>query len=59
MKKKHKATNDKFDAIFSKAVRREWAKMITEWELDKTKPNPYTHAEKGNIFNPLTRVLHH
>jgi hypothetical protein len=47
MKEKHTSENRKFDATFSEDLRKDWLKMIQDWECDKSKPNPYTHEEKG------------
>lgn len=47
MKEKHTSENKKFDATFPAGLRNEWSVMIQKWERDKSKPNPYTHAEKG------------
>jgi hypothetical protein len=52
MKEKHAAINAKFDGIISENLRDEWAKMISQWEHDQTKPNPYTYVEKGNFPFP-------
>lgn len=47
MKEEHTAVNEKFDAMFSDELRDKWMGMIRDWERDKTKPNPFTHIEKG------------
>ena len=47
MKEKHAATLLKFNADLSKDLLSDWADMISQWERDKAKPNPYTHVEKG------------
>ena len=44
---KHAAVNRKFDAMFSDEVRDEWLRMIRDWEKDGSKPDPFTHTEKG------------
>lgn len=49
MKEKHTAVNEKFNTIFPEGLRREWAEMISQWEWDRRKPDPYTHTEKGII----------
>jgi hypothetical protein len=56
MKKKHTAVNKKFDALLPEDLLEEWQKMISQWEEDKKKPNPYTHAEKGShlLFDHFT-----
>ena len=53
MKKKHASENDKFDAMFPANLRDEWMSMIQDWECDKSKPNPYTHTEKGIFIHVL------
>ena len=47
MKDKHVDVHKKFNAILPDDLRQEWAKMISQWEQDKTQANPYTHTEKG------------
>lgn len=54
-KEKHAAENKKFDTVFSADLRQEWTVMIRNWEHDKSKPNPYTHTEKG-ILTPRLSV---
>ena len=49
MTAKHTTFNEKFDTILPEDLRQEWVEMISQWEHDKTKPNPYTHMEKGII----------
>jgi len=49
MKTKHTDATKKFAAILPVDLLQEWAEMISRWEQDKTKPNPYTHTEKGVI----------
>lgn len=58
MKVKHTAANEKFNDVLPADLIQEWAKMIFQWEQDKTRPNPYTHTEKGIIclFN-ISRQL--
>ena len=46
---KHADINKKFDAIIPPDLLLEWTKMVLQWEQDKKKTNPYTHAEKGAI----------
>ena len=46
-KTKHTSENKKFDAMFPADLRKDWVTMIRNWERDKSKPNPYTHTEKG------------
>ena len=57
MKDKHTAVIKKFDAILPPDLVREWATMISQWELDKTKPNPYAHTEKGVYYFIVFRLL--
>ena len=57
MKRKHTSENSKFDAMFPVDLREKWMSMIQNWERDKSKPNPYTHKEKG-IFIYVLRPLH-
>ena len=57
MKDKHSAVIAKFNAVFSEDLHQEWAEMISQWEQDRTKPNPYTHTEKGTICH-FTIPLH-
>ena len=47
MKDAHTGVNKKLDAIFSDEVREGWMQMIRNWEQDKSKPDPFTHTEKG------------
>ena len=47
MKEKHTAENKKFDSMFPEDLRNKWLSMIRDWECDKSRPNPFTHAEKG------------
>ena len=54
MRDKHTTINKKFDAILPANLREEWAEMISEWEHNKSKPNPYTHTEKGTFHHPAT-----
>lgn len=56
MKGKHAAVNEKFDATISDELREEWRTMVRDWEKDNSKPNPFTHTEKGK--NP-TRFTPH
>ena len=56
MKQKHASENKKFDAMFSANLRQEWSTMIRDWERNKSKPNPYTHTEKG-ILTPVSQFL--
>lgn len=53
MKEKHTSENRKFDAMFSTHLRDEWVLMIQNWEHDMSKPNPYTHTEKGILIYVL------
>lgn len=53
MKEKHTSENQKFDAMFSTHLRGEWMLMIQNWEHDMSKPNPYTHTEKGILIYVL------
>jgi len=53
MKSKHTAVNEKFDAMFSDELRREWKGMIRDWEINKSKPNPFTHTEKGEYTHAI------
>jgi len=53
MRTKHMSENKKFDATFPTDLRQEWLTMIRNWEGDKSKPNPYTHAEKGTLVPML------
>lgn len=61
MKSKHASENKKFDADIPQPLRDEWLKMIRSWESDKSKPNPYTHNEKGEscalCYNPLSAYV--
>ena len=57
MKAKHTAVVDKFKAILPMHLLLEWTNMISEWEQDKTKPNPYTHTEKGDLRYFITFEL--
>ena len=54
MKEKHTAIMEKFNTAIPEDLRREWAEMISQWEQDKTKTNPYTHTEKGIICILIT-----
>jgi len=51
MKVKHTAVNEKFNTILPADLRQEWAEMVSQWEQDKTKPNPYVHTEKGTVYH--------
>ena len=58
MKKKHISVGEKLDAVISMDLRQEWQEMISQWERDKSKPNPYTHMEKGRYcYCPLHSVV--
>jgi hypothetical protein len=50
MKEKHSDVLKKFNAILPEDLRQEWQEMISQWEQDKKKPNPYTHTEKGSCL---------
>lgn len=58
MKEKHTAVNAKFNATLSEDLLSAWTQMISLWEHDRTKPNPYTYTEKGIAPFP-TRILTH
>jgi Kyakuja-Dileera-Zisupton transposase len=47
MKDKHTAANNRLNEGFTEKLRNGWIKMIRDWEKDKSKPNPFTHTEKG------------
>jgi hypothetical protein len=47
MKEKHASENRKFDSMFPESLRNEWVLMIRTWERNHSKPNPFTHVEKG------------
>lgn len=53
MKEKHASENKKFNTMFPAHLREEWLSMIRNWEFDNSKPNPYTHTEKGILIFPL------
>jgi hypothetical protein len=57
MKERHTATYVKFNATLSEDLLRNWAEMISQWDQDKSKLNPYTHIEKGNIYYFTTFTL--
>ena len=50
MKAKHMTTMSKFNAELPEDLLSDWADMISQWERDKTKLNPYTHTEKGFVY---------
>ena len=50
MKEKHTLENQKFDSMFPEDVCNGWLSMIRNWERDKSRPNPFTHMEKGILF---------
>lgn len=56
MKEKHTAVITKFNKILSEGLRQEWQEMISQWEQDKSKPNPYTHAETGSGCHPVAHI---
>ena len=56
MKERHASENKKFDATLSMELRQEWLTMMQDWEHDKSKPNPYTHTEKG-VFTLVLQFL--
>jgi hypothetical protein len=47
MKHKHGAILNRFTAKFSPDTVENWVDMIEEWDLDKSKPNPYEESCKG------------
>jgi len=53
MSEKNAAVNKKFDAMFPDKLRNEWLAMIRGWEEDKSKPNPFTHTEKGRLTHTV------
>lgn len=65
MKEKHTTVINTFNNILPVDLRQEWQEMVTQWEQDKSKPNPYTYTEKGRfsysaicsaILNPVQPV---
>ena len=50
MKERHVAVLKKLNEILHEDLRKEWLEMISQWEQDKSKPNPYTHVEKGDYL---------
>jgi hypothetical protein len=57
MKAKHADITKKFNAILPMDLILEWTEMISQWEQDKDKPNPYTHTEKGIAYSPITHIF--
>lgn len=43
---KQQKTAEKFDAVFPANVLAEWWRMVKNWEIDKSKPDPYAQVEK-------------
>jgi hypothetical protein len=37
----------KFNATFSSDVVEQWGRMVAEWDVDRTKPNPYEEPVAG------------
>lgn len=58
MKEKHTLENRKFDSMFPESLRNQWLLMIRHWEHDKSKPNPFTHSEKGITFVIFQFFIH-
>lgn len=57
MKEKHTAINKKFNTTLPSDVLLDWTEMVSRWEQDRTKQNPYAHTEKGIIYYfPLFRL---
>jgi hypothetical protein len=47
MQVKHEQAFVKFNGTFPPAVVDKWEKMVTEWDSDKTKKNPYEEPVAG------------
>ena len=50
MQLKHGQAFDKFNATFPPAVVDQWEKLVTEWDKDKTKKNPYEEPVAGKSY---------
>ena len=47
MQAKHRKAFDKFTSTFPLDVITKWDTMVEEWNVDKTKPNPYEEPVAG------------
>jgi hypothetical protein len=50
MKAKHQDAFQTFSSTFTPSVIAKWSRMVEEWEIDRTKPNPYEE--------PINRKFH-
>lgn len=41
MKNKHQEAFELFSSSFASSTITKWSEMVREWEVDRTKPNPY------------------
>jgi hypothetical protein len=58
MKAKHQDLFAKFNATFKPETAARWEIMVKEWELDDTKPNPYTEPINSSwCASPVYRVV--
>lgn len=49
MKAKHHDLFAKFNATFKPETAARWDIMVKDWELDNTKPNPYTEPINSSL----------
>jgi hypothetical protein len=47
MKSKHRELAEKFTATFPSSVISTWREMVTAWDADHRKPDPYAEPESG------------
>jgi len=47
---------DDFTATFPLHMIQQWRRMVKEWEVDSSRPNPYVSKERGRF---LLYVMYH
>jgi hypothetical protein len=53
MQAKHGQAFVKFNGTFPPAVVTTWEKMVSDWDKNKNKRNPYEEPVAGKNFSPL------
>jgi hypothetical protein len=56
MQARHGQAFVEFNGTFPPAVVTKWEKMVSDWDKDKTKKNPYEEPVAGKIFFPSCHV---
>jgi hypothetical protein len=53
---KHVKTFNQLSSQFSSETINQWLAMITAWDSDHSKPNPYEEVEEGNLLRIMKLI---